>query len=118
MKRGVNYINDDDLVYEIILSQGKGFLTNRAIEMIYLIAINIIRRKQYYNKIDAEDCMQSGIEIALKNWHNFNYKKYNKALPYFTEVVKRGMALAFNQLHDTRMSNNFDYVNDKYNGSI
>ena len=57
------YIDDDELVYEIILSKGKGFLTDKAAMMMILIAKNLSRRFHYYNKIESieEDCHQSGL---------------------------------------------------------
>lgn len=96
--RTKNYLNDNDLVYEIILSKGKGFLTTKAIIMLIKLAKHMITTKQYYDLQNKDDAYQAGIEMVLKNWHNFNHKKYYKAMPYFTEVFKRGMALGFNEI--------------------
>lgn len=113
MKKTKYYINDDELYYELILSIGKGILTDKAAKMFYLIGQNVIRKKKYWkNKIDIEDCFQSGLEMCLVSWKLFNSKKYNKALPYITELFKRGSAKGFNQCNDRRMINNFEYFED------
>lgn len=95
-----HYINDDRLWYEIRLSQGKGFLTPDATIMLIKIGKNLHRKFSYFDFGDTigQDCYQSGIYFMLKNWQNFNCKKYHKALPYFTEVYKRGAAWGFNEV--------------------
>lgn len=97
MRKTEYYINDNELYYEIRLSQGKGYLTARATAFFILIADNFIRRKRYMNDDLRNDCYQTAIEHMLKNYMNFNYKKYNKALPYMTEICKRGLAMGFNE---------------------
>jgi len=96
------YIDDNELVYEIILSKGKGFLTSNAITMLILIAKNLSTKFQYYNTIESikEDCYQEGLMSMLINWRNFNEKKYSKALPYYSELFKRGSAFGFNKMND------------------
>lgn len=96
-----NYLNDVDLFYEIVLSKGKGYLTEKAKRYIVLIGENAIRRKlhSYRSEDDKMDCLQNGILIMLENWHNFNEKKYKTSMPYFTEVFKRGTAAGFNEIY-------------------
>lgn len=95
----MKYIDDTELYYEVILSQGRGVLTSKAERMFVLIAKNVIRKKMAYfkNTMDYEDCLQEGIFQMLLKWEKFNGKKYSKALPYFTEVFKRGMTLGYNR---------------------
>jgi len=95
-----NYLDDDDLFYEIVLSKGKGFLTKRAERMLVLIGENMIRKKNnmYRTQDDRNDCLQSGLLFMFQKWANFNEKKYRLALPYFSEIFKRGMAAGYNEL--------------------
>lgn len=102
-----NYLNDTDLLYEIILSKGKGFLTKKAINYLIILGNHVFLtklHKYYYNEDDAKDCCQNGMLHMLRNWDNFNEKKYDKAIPFYTEVFKRGMCSSFNQLN---------YINDR-----
>lgn len=109
-----HYINDDDLYYEIILSKGKGKLTNKAVHYLQLIAKNTIRKKQkdYKDIDDMLDCMYSGLLMMLENWYNFNENKYKHALPYFTEIYKRGIAHAYNELNQKKpyQSSNIKFI--------
>jgi hypothetical protein len=95
------YLNDVDLFYEIILSKGKGELTEKGKYYIQLVGENAIRKKikDYSKKDDMLDCLQTGLLLMLENWYNFNEKKYKVALPYFTEVFKRATAQAFNEIY-------------------
>ena len=95
-----HYLNDSDLYYEIVISKGQGFLTRKAENYFSLIANNLIRKmaKRYKDEDERLDCLQNGLLIMFENWYNFNEKKYKSALPYFTEIAKRGMTYQFNEL--------------------
>ena len=99
-----NYLNDSDLYYEIILSKGKGHLTRKAEHYFQLIATNTIRRKakDYKDEDEMKDCLQNGLLILLENWKNFNERKFKLALPYFTEVFKRGIAAGYNEVYNKK----------------
>jgi len=95
-----NYLNDTDLFYEIVLSKGKGFLTKKAEKMFILIGENMIRRKNimYKNQDDKNDCLQTGLLFMFEKWSGFNEKKFKLALPYFSEIFKRGIGQGHNDL--------------------
>jgi len=107
-----NYLNDTDLYYEIVISKGKGFLTRKAEQFFSLIASKLIRKmaNRYRDKDEELDCMQNGLLIMFEKWYNFDDKKYKYALPYFTEIAKRGMTYQFNELRG-RKSHQKEYVN-------
>jgi len=95
-----NFLDDDELFYEIVLSKGQGFLTKKAERMFILIGENMIRTKNtmYKSQDDKYDCMSQGILMMFQNWRAFNEKKYSSAFPYFSEIFKRGMTSGFNQI--------------------
>lgn len=87
----VNYVKDVDLTYEIIISKGKGYLTQKAHEMLYKIASNMILKFTYFNEDDKYDCLMSGYIAMLNGWYSFNEKKYDKSFSYYSEICKRGL---------------------------
>ena len=101
-----NYLDDDELYYEVVLSKGKGFLTKKAENMLVLIGNNMIRRKNtnYKTEDDKMDCLQAGFLSMFQKWSNFNEKKYRLALPFFSEVFKRGMAQGYNELTNKKVN--------------
>jgi len=99
-----NYLEDTDLYYEIVLSKGKGELTKKAELFFQLIGQNTIRRKQkdFKDEDEMKDCLQNGLLIMLENWKNFNEKRFKTALPYFTEIFKRGTAAGVNECRNKK----------------
>jgi len=97
MKR-TNYINDNDLVYNIIISKAKGKLTKGLEKQLILIVDNLIHKFSYNDIDDYNDCKQSAYLQLFQNWNKFDEIKYNKALPYYTELAKRAIANQYNIL--------------------
>lgn len=92
-----NYINDIDLTYEIILSQGKGKPTDKLFNMLYLISNKVNTRFSYKTEEDREDVISDAFLHLTYQYKNFNYNKYKKSLPYITEVTKRKMSKYYNE---------------------
>jgi hypothetical protein len=95
-----NYIDKDEFYYEIVLSKGKGLLTKKAERMMILIANNMIikLKNRYKTEDDKKDCLQTGLLFMFSNWNSFNEKKFKEAMPYFSEIFKRGTAEGYNKL--------------------
>ena len=90
----MNYIAERELIYETILSKGKGTRTRKLDSYLILIANNV-STKFYSKDRDTEhnkDAHQHALFQLFKNWKSFDVKKYSSALPYYTEVYKRGRA--------------------------
>lgn len=106
------YLKDVDLYYEIVLSKGLGYLTKKAEKYLELIATNTIRKKakDFKNSDDMMDCLQHGILIMFENWQNFDEKKFKIAMPYFTEIFKRGMTAGFNEIHNRKPHQQNNYI--------
>ena len=105
------YLEDRELLYEIIISKGRGKLTERATELLILIAKNVIRKKErnYNSTDDRNDCYQQGLLHMFANWSSFDHRKYSLTLPYYSEIFKRGMADGLNILNNKK-SYNDDFI--------
>lgn len=102
-----DYLEDSDLYYEIILSKGKGYLTKRAEFLFVLIADNVIEKikvKYRLGEEETQDCYQQGVMRLFENWKNFDEKRFNKGLPYVTEIFKRGAYDGINQIRHKKPS--------------
>lgn len=107
-KKDKNYVNDTELMYEIILSKGLGYLTKKLENMIIIICNNIIRKMRYEDPMDRDDCLQTSILSTLESVLSFDEKKYKLSLPYCSELAKRGLAKGYNELNEI----------NQYNGKI
>ena len=54
--------------------------------------------------------MQHGILIMFENWYNFDEKKFKNALPYFTEIAKRGFTAGYNELRGRKPHQQNNYI--------
>lgn len=92
------YIYDHELLKEIIISKGKGNLTERGKLLLYQLALNISPKlnKNYQDTDLNYDCMYGGVLKLLTTWKSFNELKYDKCIPYFTELYKRSSAENYN----------------------
>ncbi len=93
------YLKNKDFYNEIIKSKELDELTPQAQQMMILLANKTIKKMRYYNPIDKEDCLQTGLMIMFSNWRNFDETKSTNAFAYFTEVFKRGIAKGFNEIY-------------------
>ncbi len=93
------YLKNKDFYNEILKSKEINQLTPQAQQMMILLANKTIKKMRYYNPIDKEDCLQTGLMIMFSNWRNFDESKSMNAFAYFTEIFKRGIAKGFNELY-------------------
>jgi hypothetical protein len=91
------YISEEEMLYEIIISQGKGYPTENLKIMFYLICLNLSKKM----KNDMDYTHTAYIELVEK-LYKFNLSKYDKPFRYYTEIAKRNMA-------DTK-NNSFKFI--------
>lgn len=93
------YLNNKDLYYEIIVSKAQGKLTRKAERMLEILGKETIKKMRYWSNDDRNDCLQGGLLDMYANWYNFNEEKSVNPFAYFTEIFKRGIAKAFNEIY-------------------
>ena len=98
-----NYLNNDDLLQQIILCKAQGSISPELSNMIQQIANGLIRKFNYYNDLtQKQDCIQEGITQMLFNYHKFNENKYDNPLAYLSEICKRGFVKCWNEIHQRK----------------
>lgn len=101
-KRNPDYLSNDDLYAEILKSKKENKLTDKAFNMLVLMAKRINRKFRYDNEMDRDDVLQYSYENLLKRWHNFDENKYTNAFSYYTELIKRSHTFQYNILMKDR----------------
>lgn len=95
---GKHYLVDRQLFKELIISKGKGKLTPKAARLIILLCDNAWHKFHYryiYMPENGYDVYMYGLEQVLNKWKLFDHKKYDKCMPYITEIFKRGVVMGF-----------------------
>ena len=92
------YIDNNKLIYEVILSKGMGKRTRKLEEMLYNITHGVFIK--FVGKYPLEyryDILHDTYLHMLNKYNKFDNKVYDNAIAYYTELVKRGLADAFNK---------------------
>ena len=99
MPRKRKYLNNRDLLEEIVKSQEQDELTPKALKMLMMLAEKSSAKLTYRNPEDRKDCIACAYMDLYRYWRNFNPEKSTNAFAYFTEIAKRGFAKGWNKLH-------------------
>lgn len=102
IKKDKIYLSNKDLYKEIVISKALGRLTPRAANMLMLLGKNVAKKMYYKTIDDRNDCLQEAMLATFKLWYNFDELKGTNAFSYYTEVIKRGLALGWNKMYKTK----------------
>ncbi len=108
-----NYVNNKELLREIIESKRRDELTPRAVDLIIRMSHEMSKVLKYKHPEDREDCIASGIADVVKFWRNFNPEKSENVFAYYSQVIKNGMAKTWNVIHDHK-STDFISLDDEF----
>ena len=84
-----NYIINNELTYEIILSKGKGSPTEKLKIMLYDMCLNINKKFYYYNDDMRYDIMMNSYINVMGSYYSFDEIKFKNSFAYITEIIKR-----------------------------
>lgn len=91
------YLDNNNLFYQIRISQARGRLTRLAEKYLILLAQKTNKKNKFFGDKDLEnDVLQGGILTLFTKWMNFDGDISENAFAYFTEVFKRGASENFN----------------------
>lgn len=94
------YINNKEMLEEIIKSKKQGRMTERFGEMIMILARRYSSQGSYASYTYREDMESYAFTIVCRGWDSFDPESYNNPFAYFTQTVKR----AFWQFLDSEKS--------------
>ena len=97
--KGSGYVNNQELLAEIIASKAAGELTPKAVGMLLLICQNAIRRLHYNDPMDREDCLAFGVFEVMRYWRGFKPERSSNPFAFYTQMAKHGYAKGWNILH-------------------
>lgn len=123
MAKKKHYLNNRDLLNEILLSKEVGELTNKAIQMFMLLSERVISRLPYADDYLREEALAGARMDLILYWNRFDETKSDNAFSYLTQICKMGAAKSFNKSYKygkkfkgTIISMNGSARNDDSNG--
>ena len=116
----MKYIDTKELRKNFLMSHEKGYVTpefklqlTRIVELI----MNM-KNQSMLSELDCKALKWATLKGVCIYWDNYNYKKYDNPLPYFTEVTKRMIAKNYNQLINLREQYFYEMIVKQRNEKI
>jgi len=104
----VKYVNGDELRYQVLISNGKGYPT-KELDQMFDILIDSLILKFYLSEIDKCVYRRNSKRLLNDWWKHYNCDKYNDTLPYFSEITKRAIQSTRNMFDRAKR----DYYNEE-----
>ena len=82
-----HYVKNADLLPAVIEAKQLGFVTNKLITMIQMIADRYSRKGSFGGYSFREDMVSSAVENLCKNALKFNHEKYNNPFAFYTTAI-------------------------------
>lgn len=88
-KKKKNYINNPDMLRELIKSKEQDKMTDTFARMIMLLIKRYSSQGSYSDYTYKEDMESYAMYIVCRVWNRFDETKYDNPFAYFTQTIKR-----------------------------
>lgn len=93
----VNYLNNKDLLAEVIKSKEKGEMTPKLAHMLSLLCTRYAKRANFINYTYNEDMQAYALLMLVRTWNSFNPEKGDNPFAFFTQCIKHSFVQYLNQ---------------------
>lgn len=87
-KRPVKYLNNRDLLAQVLLSKKQGKMTNELAKMLQLLTSRYAKKGNFANYTYNEDMQSYAMLMIVKTWQGFDPAKSSNPFAWFTQCVK------------------------------
>lgn len=87
-RKPANYLNNGDMLKEVIESHRIGKMTPGLAKMLTLLAQRYGSKSNFANYTYNDDMQAYALMMLCKTWKNFNPVKYSNPFAYYTQCVK------------------------------
>lgn len=98
-KKKKHYLNNRDLLEQVLISKDNGALTAQAITMFMLLSERVISRLPYAEDYLREEALAGARMDLILYWNRFDETKSTNAFAYLTQICKMGAAKSFNKVY-------------------
>lgn len=82
------YLNNADLLQEVIKSHAQGRMTDGLAKMLTLLCARYASKGNFANYTYNDDMQAYALMMLCRTWKNFNSDKYSNPFAYYTQCVK------------------------------
>lgn len=96
-KRKTNYLNNKDLLAQVVLSKQQGRMTDRLAHMLQTLAARYGKKGNFANYTYNEDMQAYAMLMLVKTWNSFDPEKSSNPFAFFTQCIKNSFIQYLNQ---------------------
>ncbi len=96
-KRKTNYLNNKDMLAEVIKSKEQDKMTDKLAHMLQLLSARYGKKGNWANYTYNEDMQAYAMLMLVKTWRSFNPEKSNNPFAFFTQCIKNSFIQYLNQ---------------------
>jgi len=96
-KKQTNYINNRDLLKEVVLSKEKNKMTDELAKMLILLCKRYASKNNWINYTYNEDMQGFAMLMLVRSWSTFDITKSENPFAYFTQCIKNSFIQYLNQ---------------------
>lgn len=93
----VNYLNNKDLLAEVIKSKEQGQMTNKLAHMLQTLAARYGKKGNFASYTYNEDMQAYAMLMLVKTWNSFDPNKSSNPFAFFTQCIKNSFIQFLNQ---------------------
>lgn len=87
-KRPVKYLNNRDLLAQVVLSKKQAKMSNELAKMLQLLTMRYGKKGNFANYTYNDDMQSYAMLMLVKTWHSFDPAKSSNPFAFFTQCIK------------------------------
>lgn len=104
IQKVAKYVNNKELLVEIIKSKEQKQLTPEALKMLMMMTERISTVLKYKIEEDRQDCIAFALEDIIRYWDRFDPSKSSNPFAFYTQIIKNGLAKGWRRLYPIKSS--------------
>jgi DNA-directed RNA polymerase specialized sigma subunit len=96
-KKKKNYLNNKDLLAEVIKSKEQDQMTDKLAKMLQMLCARYATRAQFANYTYNEDMQAYAMMMLVRTWRSFDPNKSKNPFAFFTQCIKNSFIQMLNK---------------------
>lgn len=113
-----NYLNNKDLLFQVVTSKKKGIMSNELANMLLTLTSRYAKKGNFANYSYNDDMQAYAMLMLCKTWSAFDENKSSNPFAFFTQCIKHSFIQYLNQERRVRDIKNKSLIENGFNPSL
>jgi len=96
-KKKTNYLNNKDLLAQVILSKKQGSMSDTLARMLTMLTSNYSKKNIFASYTYNEDMQAYALMMLVRTWHKFDETRFSNPFAFYTQCIKSSFIQYLNQ---------------------